>query len=85
MYGLEDPLVSLGRDPPAKSSYKEDIITRITAYHEEKLRKAATGNSFMTFLNVSTLGLMGRHHPALANMIATNLCKNIKTSPETFG
>ena len=61
MYGLEDPLVSLGRDHPAKSSYKEHIMTKITAFYEDKLRKAATG--LMTYLNVSTLGLRERHHP----------------------
>ena len=77
MYGLEDPLVSLRRDPPAKSSYKELIMTKITAFHEDKLRKAANGNSLMTYLNVSTLGLRGRHHPALANMKTTN---DVRTS-----
>lgn len=69
--------MSLRRDPPAKSSYKELIMTKITAFHEDKLRKAANGNSLMTYLNVSTLGLRGRHHPALANMKTTN---DVRTS-----
>ena len=52
-------------------------MTKITAFYEDKLRKAATANSLMTYLNVSTLGLRGRHHPALANMKTTN---DVRTS-----
>ena len=32
---------------------------------------SAETNSLMTYLNVSTTGLRGRHHPALSNMITT--------------
>ena len=71
-YGLEDPLVCLGRDPPTKSVYKELIATKITAYYEDLLRKSASGNSLMKYLNVSTIGLRGRHHPALADMKTTH-------------
>ena len=72
LYELEDPLSCLRRDPPQKSQYKELILTKITAHYENKLRISATGNSLMTYLNVSTLGLRGRHHPALSNMTTTN-------------
>jgi hypothetical protein len=71
-YGLEDPLVCLGRDPPTKSVYKELVATKITAYYEDLLRKSANGNSLMKYLNVSTTGLRGRHHPALADMKTTH-------------
>ena len=72
LYGLEDPLLCLRRNPPTKSSYKELVMTRITAYYEAKLREAADKNSLMGYFNVSTLGLRGRHHPALANQLNSN-------------
>ena len=72
MYELEDPLSCLRKDPPEKSHYKETVLTKITAYHENKLRISAADNSLMTYLNVSTIGLRGRHHPALSNMATTN-------------
>ena len=59
------------------SSYKELISTRITAYYENVLRESASSNSQMEYLNVTTSGLRGRHHPALANMITT---KEVKLS-----
>ena len=49
LYGLEDPLFCLRRDPPSKSSYKELVMTRITAYYEAKLREAADKNSWMGY------------------------------------
>ena len=70
-YGLEDPLVYLSKDPPTRSSWKELIATKITAYFENKLRIAASTNSLMGFLNTYSCGLRGRHHPALANMFTT--------------
>ena len=71
-YGLEDPLVCLGRDPPTKSSYKELVTTKISAYYENMLRRLAIKNSQMKYLNVATLGLRGRHHPALSNLLTTH-------------
>ena len=74
-YGLEDPLVCLARDPPTKSFYKELVATKITAYYENVLRQSASRNSQMNYLNVSTTGLRGRHHPALSYMITTREVK----------
>ena len=71
-YDLEDPLLCLRRDPPSKSEYKELIATKITVYYENVLRQSAMKNEQMKYLNISTLGLRGRHHPALSNMITTN-------------
>ena len=48
-YGLEDPLSCLGRDPPAKSEYKELVNIKITAYFEKELRMSAEANSQMKF------------------------------------
>ena len=70
-YGLEDPLVYLNKDPPSRSSWRELIATKITAYFENKLRSAASTNSLMGFLNTFSCSLRGRHHPALANMYTT--------------
>ena len=72
LYGLEDPLICLQRDPPSRSQYKELIATKITAYFEKMLRAAAARNSLMCYLNVAALGLRGRHHPALAKLITTH-------------
>ena len=71
-YGLEDPLISLRRDPPPKSVYKEMIATKITVYHENLLRQSAARNDLIKYLNVSTIGLRGPHHPALSNLITTH-------------
>ena len=45
MYEMEYPLPCLRRDPPDKSQYKE--LTKSTAYHENRLRIFATGNSLI--------------------------------------
>ena len=60
MYDLEDPLSCLRRDAPDKSQYKELVLTKITAFHENKLQISATGNSMMTYLNESSIGQRGR-------------------------
>ena len=70
-YEMEDPFVSLCKDPPSKSAYKELVATKITAHYERTLRQTASTNSHMEYLNVSTIGLRGRHHPALSNMVTT--------------
>ena len=53
-YGLEDPLVYLSKDPPTRSSWKELIATKITAYFENKLRSAASINSLISLANMFT-------------------------------
>ena len=68
---MEDPLISLRKDAPAKAAYKEAVKTKITAYFETQLRIAAAQNSLMTYLNVTAMGLSGRHHPSLSNLITT--------------
>ena len=70
-YGLEDSLSCLSRDPPPKSEIKETVCIRITSYFETMLRKSAAQNNQMKYLNVSTIGLRGRHQPALSNQITT--------------
>ena len=66
-YGLEDPLSCLRKDPPTKSTFKSNVDARIKAFHENEIRN----KSNMKYLNVSMLGLSGRHHPALSGLVTT--------------
>ena len=84
-YDIEDPLLSLNRDPPEKSQYKELIKTKICAYHEKSLRLLAENNSKMTYLNVSLTSLRGRHHPALSGLIQTLDVKNSRIHLKMLG
>ena len=34
MYGMDDPLTCLSKDPPSKYTYKEYVLTKITSFHE---------------------------------------------------
>ena len=68
MYGLPDPLTLLEQTPPTKDSWKGDVATAITSYHEKKLREAAADNSKMEWLNVSMTGLSGKCHPIMADV-----------------
>jgi hypothetical protein len=67
--------VCLGRDPPTKSVYKEMVAIKITAFYENCLRQSASTNSLMNYPNVSTTGLRGRRHQALANLVTTKEVK----------
>ena len=78
MYNLEDPLSCLQRDPPSKSCYKETVLTKISAFHENELRSKARDNDYMQYLNVSLSGLRGRHHPSLSNIITTEEVKKLR-------
>ncbi len=72
MYGLPDPLTLLQQDPWPKSNWKETVMTKITAFHEKKLREENSDNSKMKYLNISVTGLRGRHHAVLSSMITTH-------------
>jgi hypothetical protein len=70
-YKMRAPLECLAVDPPSKSEYREYVLTKITAYYEQELRKAASTNSCIKFLHVGMTGLRGKHHPAIANIKTT--------------
>ena len=72
MYDIEDPIVTLGRNPPTKSEYSRYILTKITVYHEKQLRRKGDKNSKMNYLNIAIKGLNGRPHPALLNVKTTH-------------
>ena len=71
MYGIDDPLTCLLKDPPSKHSYKEYILTKITSFHERELRLSAEANSRMQYFNVTLGNLRARAHPAVSNMLTS--------------
>ena len=68
MYGLPDPLKLMMNPPPSRSSWKTLTQTKITVFHEQKLRNLAQNNSKMEFLNVGLLGLSGKPHPIISGI-----------------
>ena len=78
MYDIPDPLQLLQQDPWDKSTWKEFIITKILAFHEKKLRVVAENNSKLAYMNVSTTGLRGRHHPVLDNIVTAYEIKKLR-------
>ena len=78
MYSLEDPLSCLLRDPPAKSLFKETVLTKIVAFHENELKIGAINDSRLQYFNVSLCNLRGRAHPAVRDMISTCEVKQSK-------
>ena len=78
LYSLPDPLLLLDQPPPPKSSWKEDINTAITAYHERMLREMAETNSKMKWFNVSMLGLQGTCHPLLDDVVTAHEVKKLR-------
>ena len=57
---------------------KMALLTKITAFHEQELRQRANQNSKMKFLNVSTSGLRGKHHPVLSNVVTTSEVRSLR-------
>ena len=78
MYKIEDPLLSIQKQPPTKANYKELIITKITSFHEKELKMKAQKNSLMQYMNVSLSNLRGRHHPSLSNVITSKEVKKLR-------
>lgn len=70
-YSLPDPLMLLNGEPWSKERWGVHMKTAVTAYHEGSLREKAAGNSKLNFLNVQTIGLTGRPHPVLSNIVTT--------------
>ena len=77
MYGLPDPLAMLESPPPSKNSWKGDITTIITSYHEKQMRSAASSNSKMEWLNVSMSGLQGKSHPIFRDITTADQVKKL--------
>ena len=78
MYGIDDPLKCLESPPPSKHTYKKDIITKITAFHERELRLLAKDNSAMIYLNVALIGRGGRLHPSITGVTTTHEVRKMR-------
>ena len=78
-YGLPSPISLLQSFPPAsKESWSTLVKTRVTVWHEQKLRNRSLSNSKMKYLNVQLLGLSGRPHPALQNILTSQDAKKLR-------
>ena len=72
-YGLEDPQNFLLRDVESKTCFKNDVLTRIKAFHENDLRSHVDPSSQkLKYFNLSMLGLSGHHHPALSGLVTVS-------------
>ena len=78
MYNLEDPSSCLDRPAPSHSVFKERVITKITAFHENELRRKAVNNQYMKYLNINLSGLRGKPHPCLAGIVTTEEVKKLR-------
>ena len=78
MYNMDDPLTCLTKTPPSKSSYKEYILTKITAFHEHELRTESVDKDKMKYLNVSLIGLRGKLHPAISGVSTTHAVNKMR-------
>ena len=78
-YGLPSPLSLLQSFPPAsKESWNTLVKTRVMVWYEQELRSRSLGNSKMKYLNVQLLGLSGRPHPALQNILTNQDAKKLR-------
>ena len=77
-YGLPSPLLLLEGNAWSKERWKCLVRTKITTWFENHLRKKASSNSKMVYLNVQLLGLSGRSHPALLNIKTTQDSKKLR-------
>ena len=71
LYNLPDPLLLIQTTAWSKHRWKELTQTRILAHHENILRKQATKNYKLDFLNIQVVGLSGRPHPVLDGVLTT--------------
>jgi hypothetical protein len=60
------------RDAASKTCFKNDVLTRIKAFHEHELRSHADSSQKLKYFNVSMLGLSGRHHPSLSGIVTVS-------------
>ena len=45
MYGINDPLECLESPPPPKKTYKQNIMSKKTSFHEKELRNLTKDNT----------------------------------------
>ena len=78
-YDLPSPLSVLlnGRLWP-KEAWNDLVKTKVTIWHERKLRNLSLSNSKMCYLNVQVQGLSGLPHPALHGITCTQDAKKLR-------
>ena len=54
-----------------KLTWKTLVLSRVTLYHEKQMRLKAQANWKLCYLNVQTLGLSGKPHLVLRNVLTT--------------
>ena len=77
-YNLPSPLSLLRTKPVSKLEWNTMVKTRVISWHENEMRRKASDNSKMKYLNVQILGLSGRPHPALNNIYTTQDTKKLR-------
>jgi hypothetical protein len=76
-YGIPSPL-SLQQIPPRpKQDWDTFVKTKVTTWHERKLRSLSLINSKMAYLNIELHGLSGRPHSVLQNICTTQDAKKL--------
>ena len=78
LYNLPDPLEMMNGVVMSKESFKNIVKTKITVFHENELRSAASNNSKMKYFHVGTKGLNGRPHPVLSAAVTTSEVKAMR-------
>ena len=71
LYKLPDPLVLLSSPAWPSERWKSLVKISVTAHYESAWRSRAANNSRLGLLNVQTIGLSGRPHPVLSNILTT--------------
>ena len=78
-YGLPSPLsVLLGGQACSKEAWSNLVKTRVTIWHEKKLRRLSLSNSKTIYLNIQLHGLSGRPHPTLQNINTTRDAQKLR-------
>ena len=71
LYSLPDPPALMEGSLWSKEKWKEHIKAVVISYHELSLRKKASRNYKLRFLNVQVSGLSGKPHPVLSWILTT--------------
>ena len=78
MYKIEDPSSCLENPAPSQTVFKETVITKITAFHENELRRKAVNNEHMKYFNVNLSGLRVKPYPCLTGIVTAEEGKKLR-------
>ena len=77
-YGIPSPLSLLQSPPWPKQDWNTYVKTKVTIWHERKLRSLSLRNSKMAYLNIQLHGLSGRPHSVLQSIRTTQDAKKLR-------